>query len=357
MRELASLTRLGAALPRLYLHSRHGVREPANGRGRAYWVMARDLCRFFRVPLVAGATVKQQLDALALQTSRLSPFEDTGSHCHFGPDFISLWLWDQAAARQAAEGAGVDIARVRVLPEGALVPPATDGVRLIETLDGFEGQRWSNGCLAASRLWPAPPDDRAWVLFQRGASVPPDRITATAPAVMQLPWLDRPWTRSRLSAALGLGQINLQYVAACVGAAILIAFGYLGSEWLRIERDIHAVRVQAAAHESQIGPVVKARATALADVTAVDNLRNLDKFPSQLALMAQVAEIMPQNETRLIEWLFEHGQLQVTVAAAHRLDALYFVRALQGIKGFKNVESSRAFDENSLRLKLVVEPR
>jgi hypothetical protein len=357
MRQLSSLSRLGATMPRLYLHTLHGVREPSAGRGRAYWVVARDLSRFFRVPMVAGATVKQQMDALALQTTRLSPYEETGSHCHFGPDFISLWVWDQAVERQAAEAMGVDFGRLRILPEAALVPAADEGVRLIETLDGFEGQSWSNGCLAASRLWPAPPDDRAWVLFQRGASVPPDRITATAPLPMQLDWLARPWTRSRLSPGLGLGQVNLQYVAACAAAVFLVAFGYLGTEWLRLERDIHAVHVEAKAHAGQIEPVVKARATALADAAALAGLRKLDPYPTQLGLMARVAEIMPQNETRLVDWVFERGQLQLTVAAVHRLDALFFVRALQGIKGFKNVESSRAFDENSLRLKLVVDPR
>jgi hypothetical protein len=357
VRQLSSITRFGSTVPRLYLHTRNGVREPPPGRGRTYWVVARELCRFFRVPLLPGAAVKQQLDALALQTRRLSAYDETGSHCHFGADFISLWLWDQAFVRHAAEAIGVDISRLRVLPEGALVPSAAAGVRLIETLDGFEGQSWIDGGLAASRLWPAPPDDRAWVLFQRGASVPPDRITNTTPMAMQLDWLDRPWTRSRLSPALGLAQVNLPYVAAIAGAAILVAFGYFGSEWLRIERDIHTVKAQTAARSADVGPVVKARGTALADAAAADNLRKLDKFPSQLALMARIAEIMPQNETRFVEWAFERGQLQLTVAATHRLDALYFVKALQGIKGFTKVESERAFDENSLRLKLVVDPR
>jgi hypothetical protein len=355
VRQLASITRWTSAPLRLYLHTRNGVREPQPGRARPYWVVARELCRFFRIPLLPGASVKQQLDALALQTRRVSVFEVTGSHCHFGADFVSLWLWDQGSVQQAAEAIGVDLARIRVLPETALVQGATDGVRLVETLDGFEGQSWINGSLAASRIWPAPPDDRAWVLFQRGASVPPDRITATTPMALQLEWLDRPWTRSRLSPRLGLAQVNLPLVAACTGAALLIAYGYLGAEWLRIERDIGAIKAQAAAHSNEVEPELKARTTALSNAAAVDSLRQLDKFPTQLALMARVAEIMPANETRFIEWLFDRGKLQLTVAAAHRLDALYFVRALQRLRGFKNVEAERAFDENSLRIRFSIE--
>jgi len=357
VRQLTSFPRWTSAPLRLYLQTRGGVREPPPGRARPIWVVAREMCRFFRVPLLQGATVKQQQDALALQIRRLSVFEETGSHCHFGTDFISLWLWDESAVRQAAEAVGVDLARIRVLPETALVQNAQDGVRLVETLDGYEAQSWINGSLAASRLWPAPPDDRAWVMFERGASVPADRITATTPEPLQLAWLDRPWTRSRLSGAIGLSRVNLQLIAATVAAVIVIAYGFLGAEWLRVERDIIALKSEAAAHSRTVQPELEARSTALANAAAVESLRKLDLYPSQLAVMARVAEIMPANETRIIGWLFDRGKLQVTVAALHRLDALYFVRALQRIRGFKNVEAERAFDENSLRIRLTVDPK
>lgn len=357
MIQLSSLARLTLTPPRLYLHTRTGVQEPPAGRGRQYWVVARELCRFFRVPLLQGAAVKQQLDALALQTKRLSAFDDTGSHYHFGQEFISLWIWDQNLVRDAADAIGVDVERLRVLPETALKPNAAEGVRLIETLEGVEGQSWSKGSLAASRLWPAPPDDRAWVLFQRGASVLPDRITAAPPAAMQLDWLDRPWTRSRAAANFDLTQVNVPLVAACVGAAILIAYSYLGAEWLRVARDIDAIRAESAARSREIEPELQARTTALKNLAEIEALRNLDRLPTQLSVMAHVAEIMPQNDTHLTEWNFERGKLQLGVAAGQRLDALYFVKALQSIKGFKNVEAERAFDENSLRIRLVVDAK
>lgn len=357
MIQLSTLTRWRSAPPRLYLHSRSGVREPPPGRGRHYWVVARELCRFFRVPLLQGAAVKQQLDALALQTKRLSSFAETGSHYHFGPDFISLWIWDQGLERDAADTVGVDIDRLRVLPETALKPEGDDGVRLVATLDGVEGQSWIDGALAASRLWPAPPDDRAWVMFQRGASVAPDRITAVPPEPMELDWLDRPWTRSRASSQFDLAQVNLPMVAAGIGTAFLIAYAYLGVEWIRVERDIAGVRAQAMARTQAAAPEVEARAKALKTVAEIEALRKLDPYPTQLWVMSHVSDIMPQNDTHFTEWNYDRGKLQISVAAGQRLDAIYFVRALQNNKAFKNVEAERASDDNSLRIRLAVDTK
>jgi hypothetical protein len=73
--------------------------------------------------------------------------------------------------------------------------------------------------------------------------------------------------------------------------------------------------------------------------------------------MSNVSDIMPQNDTHFTEWNYDRGKLQVGVAAGHRLDAIYFVKSLQNIKGFKSVEAERANDDNSLRIRLVVDTK
>src|ERR1700722_9393945 len=143
--QLASLLSRLAPPPRFYLQTGEGVEEPQRRRGPRFWIVSRGLCRFFKVPLLAGATAAHQSDALTLQIERLSPFVDTASHAHFGPEFVGLWLWDAQAAGLAAETVGVDLARVRSLPETALRPPGQDDVRLVATLDGFEAQSWIKG--------------------------------------------------------------------------------------------------------------------------------------------------------------------------------------------------------------------
>src|SRR5579863_1217635 len=135
-----------ASQPRMYLQRAGGIEEPVVARGRRYWAVSRSLCRFFKIPLLADASTGRQREALRLQIERLSPFAETGSHCHFGVNCISLWLWDAQVVGDAAAAIGVDLRRVPAVPEAALQPPG-EGVRVVECLDGIEGQCWDQGSL------------------------------------------------------------------------------------------------------------------------------------------------------------------------------------------------------------------
>jgi hypothetical protein len=341
----------------LYLQRAAEVEEPSVKRGRRYWAVSRRLCRFFKIPLLADASTGRQLEALRLQIERLSPFAETGSHFHFGVNFISVWLWDSRVVSDAADAIGVDLQRVSVLPESALHPPLGDGVRMIECLDGVEGQCWDRGSLVASRWWPTPPDSRSWVMFQRGAAVGPDRLTANPPPAAALPWLARPWTSSPTDGWGGIGNIDLPFAAAGIAVALMIGYAYLGTEWLRLIWDRNSVERQIGVYSTEVAPALEARIAALGNATAIQRLHQLDPYPSQLALMARVAEILPKNESHLTEWSYDRGQLEMTVAADHPLDAVFFVRTLERVDRFKAVSVERAGGDNSLRIRLSVEPR
>ncbi|MDR3415417.1 MAG: hypothetical protein P4L83_04445 [Nevskia sp.] len=359
-RGLAALRGFAPGRPRLlYLQTSQGVQEPAAAgkRGRCCWVVARSLCRFFQVPLLPEAPIKKQLEALALHIQRASPFEETGSHYDLGPRFIGVWVWDQGAVRSAALGSGIDLGRVPVLPESALVPKADDGVRLLHTLEGFEGQYWSEGCLTASRWWPDAPDERGWLLFQRGASVPPQRTLDGTPAAVRPDWLEQPWTRMRPAGSMQLPQIHSALLAAGFAAAILMIYGYFGAKYLRATYDVHTLNRDIAARSAEIEPLLQDRAAAQEHLSSIRMLQDLDKYPGQVSLMASVAAKLPHNETHLSDWNYDGGQLQFTVTARHPLDSLYFVKAMEQVPGFKKVAVERAGNENSLLIRLSVSPR
>jgi hypothetical protein len=353
---LSALASRLAGPSRLYLHGVDGVREPSGRRGRRYWVVSRALCRVFKVPPLPEGSTARQLEALDLQIARLSPFSETGSHAHFGAHCVNLWLWDAQVARETAAAIGIDARRVPAVPETALRPSAA-GIRLVECLDGVEGQYWENGDLAASRWWPTLPDSRAWVLFQRGASLPAEQITPNPPPVTRLEWLDRPWTNAGPNGWIGLNAFDPQLVAAGIGLVFLIGYGYLSAEWLRLAWDTHRAEAAIAARSRQFAPVIEARRAALNNAATVRRLHDLDRYPGQLAMMARVAEKLPHNETHLTEWSYDDGKLEITVAADHPLDSVYFVRALERVADFKNVTAERARSDKSLHIRLVVEPR
>ncbi len=356
---MAGLIALAARLsppPRLFFETAAGVEAPPAGRGRRYWIVGRSRCRFFKAPLVPAASHGRQLAALALEVQRLSPFAETGWHLHLGADFAAIWVWDQATTRAAASAAGIDVARLRVVPEPAMQPAAEDGLRLVETLDGVDGQYWDGGCLAASRWWPKAPDSRAWLMFQRGAALPPERLDPAPPPPQQLRWLARPWTTVRAAGSFALSRIDARLAAAALGAAVLFAYAYQGAQWLRVDRDVAVLRQEIARRSQRIEPLLEARARALDNKSAIQLLHDLAPFPSQLALMARITATLPADGTRLTAWVYDRGQLELGIASARPVDAVKLVRALEGLDHFKSVAAERTGTGNSLRLHVALDP-
>jgi hypothetical protein len=336
---------------RLYLQTADGVELPASGRGRRYWIVSRGLCRFFRVPLLAGADRARQLDAIALEVKRLSPFEQTGWHLHLGFGVAGVWLWDQQATQAVGTAIGVEVTRMRVLPEPALRPAESEAVRLVESLEGVEGQYWHDGGLSASRWWSRIPEEHAWVLFQRGASVPSDRISADVPIPLRLGWLDRPWTKTRNSRPFDLSRLDMRLVAAVVAMAVLGAYGYQGARYLHVTENARALAREVQERSATIEPILSARTRALDNLTAIRALHELDPFPSQLALMARAAEILPRDKSRFDDWLYDHGQLELSIAADQPLDVVRLVRSLEDSGYFRGVAADRAGNNNTVRLR------
>lgn len=341
--------------PRLFFQTAVGVEVPPPGRGRRYWIVARSRCRFFRAPLLPAVSHARQIAALALEVQRLSPFAETGRHLHLGSGSAVIWVWDQAATRAAAAAAGIDIARLRVVPEPAMQAPG-DGLRLVETLDGAEGQYWAGGGLAASRWWPKAPDGRAWLMFQRGAALAADDLEPAPPLPQRLAWLPRPWTTTRAAGPFALTRIDARVLAAALGAAVLLAYAYQGAQWVRVGHDIALLRQEIARRSQQIEPLLEARDRALDNQSAIRLLHDLAPFPSQLALMARITAALPADDTRLTAWVYDRGQLELGIASPRPLDVVKLVRALEGLDHVKSVAAERTGTGNSLHLHVTLDP-
>ena len=350
----ASLAARALPSSRLYVETLGGVQLPPAGRGRRYWIVSRGLCRFFRVELLGNTASAGQRDALNLEIKRLSPFEETGSWIHLSNKFASVWLWDQAVTRAAGALVGVDVDRMRVVPEPAMLPPGDTDARLIEGVDGYEGQYWSDGGVSASRWWPRCPDERAWLLFQRGASVSPEAVRLGIPAPLRLNWIERPWTRARTAGSFDLSRLDMRLLAASGVIAALLAYGYQGAGYVHARLALAAQERELAERASAIEPVLTARTQALGDLAAIEARRSLNPFPSQLAIMARVAEMLPAEGAHLDDWLYDRGQLELSIASDKPLDIVGLVRSLQASGTFKDVAAERTGDNKTLRLRASV---
>jgi hypothetical protein len=320
-------------------------------------VVSRGLCRYHPIPRPEGAAGARWREALALEIARLSPFADTAWHLDAGTDHAGAWMWDRQAVAAAAAALGLDAERLRVVPETAMRPPQQDGLRVVAGLDGVEGQYWSEGRLMASRWWPDTPDTQSWTLFQRGAAVPPERFAPAPPPLQQLAWLPRPWTRSGPAGAWGLRQIGVARLTLLAAAAVLAVCAGLGGAALRLDHDIAGLRERIAARTAEASGSLDARNAAFANLAEIRRFRDFDRFPGQLEVMAELVRRLPPSETRFAEWSYDHGQLDLVVAADHPLDTVSLVRALAASPAFKDVAVERYGDQSALRIRLNVVPK
>lgn len=298
----------------------------------------------------------KQQGALRLQVLEWSPFTSPDMMFDLGDGPVGAWIWDTDHLRNALATAGIDAQRVHPVPETALHPPLDDGIRLVRCLDGVEGQFWSKRRLANSRWWPEPPDDTAWVRFQRASGIAAGDLIPRAPVAEDLGWLARPWPRSGawfLRSRPSSNQLSI------VAAVLALAWtGYQAGQLLRIGREVDEAAKAVASAGSTARPLLEARTRAIAAAEQARALINLDPYESQLTLMARVTERLPRNGTIFSEWSFRAGDLTfVLVNPMQPIDIPFLVRAIEGTPGFDRVQADGGADGKIASFRLKVRPK
>jgi hypothetical protein len=294
--------------------------------------------------------------ALRLQVLEWSPFSSPDMLFDITDGPVGAWIWDADHLREALAAANIDSRRARPVPETALRPPLADGIRLVRCLDGIEGQLWSKSLLTNSRWWPTPPDEVAWVRFQRASGIAAADIASRPPEVEDLPWLNRPWPRS--GTFLTVAKPSNAQLAAAIAVVALTWTSYQIGQVLRVGREIdEAVKVAAAAG-STARPLLEARTRTLAATEQARTLLSLDPYENQLTLMARVTERLPRNGTTFADWSFRAGDLTfMLVNQAQPIDVPFLVRAIEGTPGFDRVQADPGADGKSVNFRLKVRPR
>ncbi|WP_374473103.1 hypothetical protein [Arenimonas sp.] len=178
--------------------------------------MPRAACHYRRLEF-AQLPVRQRAAAAKLAVRRHEPAPGALQHVAWTGATAHAWIWPQPDPVMAEGEPGW-------IPESLLrAPPAGDGPRLLQAIEGVEGQVWRDGQLQASQWWPAVPDADAWRRFLRACGIGPDAAGAV-PAPETLPWETTPWgdaprglpgspaALERLAWVAGLG-----LVALCLG--------------------------------------------------------------------------------------------------------------------------------------------
>lgn len=334
--------------PPFFRQYRDRTERAATWRGRRYWVVSRSLCGF-RLFRLANVGRNELRDAAALKAREWAPYAETGYHLHLTGEAARIWVWDAARVRDAMQALGVRPGRITVLPETALQARREDGLHLVGCLEGVEGQFWAEGELKASRWWAEAPTPDQWLEFVRATGMVVHALPEV-PLPEQPVWGSRAWSNS--GAGLELERRGRE--AALAGAAlVLAAYAYLGGSLVGDARSLAEVDNRLGETQHRAAPVIADREQALANLDYLSGFAKLDPYPSQLTVLARIAENLPSNGSQLAAWSYQAGDLQFTVfSPASSLDILFYVKTYSSVPGFTDVAAERAEGPRSLRVKL-----
>ncbi|MDN3920968.1 hypothetical protein [Roseateles violae] len=271
--------------------TREGLFRPAGAAARGPWLLARGLLRYRCVNL-AGVPPADRAGALQAQLAAWQPFPDSV--------FLVDLLGDQAQVFALERGALELDERIasELWPESLLHEPASDGLHLVECLEGCEGQAWLNGVLLASRWWAQKPALDEWVAFGRQSRMGVSRRDAEVlPELERLAWFKplRPVLRAD---QLGYAALGNERLLMGVTVLSLLAFTTWAARdaWDSRQESI-AARQALEAVKQDAAPLLAARdkALAAADQSAVLIKQLTAPFP--LEVIDHLAKLLPKGIT------------------------------------------------------------
>lgn len=270
-----------------------------------------------------------------------------------------MWAWDADRLENELVAQKLKLKAIRVIPESLLHPPLPSGLRLVACLDGVEGELWQEQQLVHSRWWPTPPSETEWLNFQRDAGITPEQgLGGEIPIPQVLSWPKQPWAKTAdLSRGEGLA---LPHEAWLIGGAILLLSGFTtgyGIELIKIRQAEELLKTELEVATQNARPILDARRHALDALARIEALRATNPYPTQLALLAEVARQMPKDSIYLKEWDYQNGRLKITVASSSKLSSSFVVKKIQDIAWFKNVQATPAMDPSTLTLTMETLPK
>lgn len=288
-----------------------------------------------------------------------APFAEVANYAVWQEGRAQVWVWDKL--RQQAMMTEIGIKNATVMPETLLYArPITEEIRLIQCMEGFEGQIWDNGLLIGSRWWTTVPTATEWTYFQRAHGL---AATQEMPFVLELSLLERPWGRAQIN--LNIFDLRRESLWVTLGAAfftVLLTWQIVGLwKWHRATTQ---VQTQIEILQTKIGSILELRNQAIADKLVVDELFTLAPYPHQIDLMAIISDIMltisqklglPVDDIRLIDWLYQMGELKITIESSE-IDPTVYVKAFQDHPRFAEVKAGTGRKAEQIILTMNVKP-
>ena len=250
----------------------------------------------------------------------------------------TIWSWDKAEI-EALSGSR----ETRAIPEPLLRMPGGDGARLIQAIDGYDGEVWVGGNLIASRWWPKEPNEIEWREFMVGARSPVwpedasgqpiefDRPIAQAvPWRSNLIWVRRGWHER-------LESVTASQIAI---AALLLSAAPIGFEIARaVSLEQKAVRLQASLEAERIRsePWLQLRRRAYFDLSQIDTMTSYGDPAALVFALMDLGHAFGTETPAIDQVAFTDGELRVTLANNADSSVVDLVSSLENSRNWDQV--------------------
>ena len=290
--------------------------------------------------------------ALELHVRKAFPFSDPEFAAYWRGTEASVYAWDRAAIHSALDEARVPRS-TRILPETFVRNPGTNKARMVAMLEGFEGQLWQEGFLAASRWWPARPSNLEWSNFLRAAGLTPNGIEV-APEPLELALQDRPWTEGPFSLVDLINALQTRRAIGIAATVALCPFVLAGTSIIGLSVAESNVRAEIATLSQANQGIRQDRAASFANLEAIEEFMRLSAYPPQAKVLGTALKLLEPSGVRIASWTFDRGTLEIILRGKQEFDPTAYITMFERDDVFESVGGTLVGQERDLQLRMSV---
>lgn len=350
------ISSLFSSTPKIFIQKTNDIEEPKSTRGQKIWVLARSICIHRHFALPQNVKGRKRFNLINLQMHTASPFTNTASFAHWTKTGVSLWFWDQDKVIKAMEAYNLNPKTTLVYPETTLIDPIPSGMRLIECVEGYEGQIWDNNQLITSRWWDHYPEDTEWLQFWRSAGQISTAYSQEKPSSAKQALIDtKTWAHTRpIAGGFTTESLYSREAIAVLSLILILPLSFYGGQIFNDYITLDDIEQQIAALEPETKKIEIERKKAELNNDKIKKLLAFDAYPNPITLLAKIVEQIESPTLKINEFKFIKDIINMTLEDENQIDATSFLALMEKIPYFDQPNSEPGFRKNQLRVTLKV---
>jgi len=289
-----------------------------------------------------------QKSSLTLQLKQLSPFNQYDSYVIWKNDHVMLWVWQS----NPDDGQLNPKQSIKLLPETLFYGKQHQSkVEIVQLDSGYEARLWVAGLIMGSQYWPNMPSIEEWNNFLRNHSKSSQQQLPEINdyCLNETPWYEPHIIDKMLEASKS---INLPLLICSV---FFTVFCYQIAGLMNLYQNLEDSNNQHEIAMAKANDIVTARNNAVRELTVINQINSLTRWPSQIELLATCNQILRQLNSVLIGWKFDDGELQLVIKTDNS-DPTAFISAFESSKLFTSVNLDAQSIKGNLSLHMILRP-